>query len=150
MSEVTICSKLSVKAIGGRPRQAATSDKPVFVGRFVGIATGVKTGEDAKGQQWTAVTGDFLATGPDGEQFRSGKMFLPAGIHEQLVSAVLKSDGQPIEFGLDIYAVQAQNPIGYSYTAKKLIDRPAEDPLLRLADSLPKALEHKAEKPKTK
>jgi hypothetical protein len=130
MSE-TYISKMSVKGLGCNPRQAAAQkegeEKPVKLCLIYGKASGLKHGEDKSGSIWTALSGDFKGVNLENNQeFRSGKLFLPGGIQDTIEAPLLvaENDGGKsvvIEFALEIRAVKASNPIGYSYQAVSLI-----------------------------
>ena len=128
-------TKMSVKGLGCNPG----SLKPLC--QILGKATGVKSGEDATGRVWSALVGDFLGVNlEDGKQYRSGKLFLPSGIHETIESAVksLPEDGGVVKFALELRSVKASNPIGYSYQAVSLIPTVAEtDNLADVINSVP-------------
>lgn len=127
-------SKMSVKGLGCKPF-AAPKETPARLCQIIGKASGLKTGEDTTGRVWSAITGEFrgvnLATG---EIFRSGKLFLPGGIHEVVEGAVksLPEDGGVVKFAFEIRTVEAKNPIGYSYQAANLM--PMESETDSLAD----------------
>lgn len=145
--EVTIISKMSVKTLRCNPRQAAVADgQPqlkIPLCRIYGRVSGTKTQEDAvSGVFHTALMGVFeglnLVTG---EVFRSGKLYLPKGIHEMLETPAKKLDaddkGETVSFALEISSVSATNPIGYSYEAKPLIKVAVTDELDELRSALP-------------
>jgi hypothetical protein len=135
--EEAIISKMSVKSLGCKPTGGDPKDpsKPNILCIIAGKASGIKMGEDANGKVWSALTGNFwgqnLATGGT---FRSGKLFLPSGIHETLEAAVqgLPEAGGVIKFAMKFQSVEAKNPIGYSYQAVNLM--PIEADTDELAD----------------
>ena len=128
-------TKMSVKGLGCNPG----SLKPLC--QILGKATGVKSGEDSTGRVWSALVGDFLGVNlEDHKQYRSGKLFLPSGIHETIESAVksLPESGGVVKFALELRSVKASNPIGYSYQAVSLIPIAAEsDNLTDVINSVP-------------
>jgi len=122
-------TKMSVNSIAGK---RAMGKICVILGK----ATGIKTGEDANGKVWEALTGTFQGHNlQTGEVFRSGKLFLPSGIHEPILEAVkgLPENGS-VKFALEFRRVEAENPIGYSYQAVELMPREVEQD--ELADVL--------------
>jgi len=136
MSQIVevMVSKMSVKGIGCKPFGAPLSD-PKKLCAIMGKATGIKCGENANGNVWSALTDSFR--GEDlvtGGVFRSGKLFLPSGIHEVVESAVrnLPEGGGVVKFAMLIQSVEAKNPIGYSYQAINLM--PIESETDELAD----------------
>lgn len=133
-------SKLSVKGIGCKPG-ACEADKPALLCRIFGKADGIKTGESQDGRVWSALTGSFAAINlQSGEEYRSGKLFLPSGIHETVENAVRalgeNKEGLSITFGLEIRSVTASNPIGYSYQAANLVATTATDELSELRKAI--------------
>lgn len=126
-----LITKMSVKGIGCKPTGGLPTDdtrsNPMCL--IMGKASGIKMGEDMNGKVWSALTGAFrgvnLATGA---AYRSGKLFLPSGIHEVVEGAVkqLPADGGMVKFAMRIESVKASNPIGYSYQAVNLMPIEAE------------------------
>lgn len=149
MDEKNIVAKLSVKEIGCNPKVASAKEEgdktAVILCRIFGVATGLKSKEDTvRGGVTTAIIGEFegvnLQEGNTnhGKTFRSGKLYLPAGIQEMVESAVsqVEKDGGSVEFALEIRAVRATNPIGYSYQAVPLIKPRENDALSALRASI--------------
>jgi hypothetical protein len=141
MSEQLIITKMSVKGIGCRPG-TCEPNKPAELCNIFGYARGIITGkmlekkDGTVADAWEALEGDFMATNlQDGKVYRSGKLFLPGGIHSLIASAV-KTDKpdvfNTVKFGLAIQSVVASNPIGYSYQAKNLLPPETADPLADL------------------
>jgi hypothetical protein len=131
MSEVLYLTKMSVKGLGCKPK-LAEEGKPAVLCTIFGKADGIKVGEDASGKIWQALTGTFIGLNlKTGEEFRSGKLFLPSGIHETVENAVKalgeNKEGLSVRFALELRAVVASNPIGYSYQAKNLLAMEAAD-----------------------
>lgn len=134
---INVISKMSVKGLGCNPRKVTAMDKPADgsqaklpLCRIFGLASGVKHGEDKSGNVWTAIAGDFEGVNlQDGKVYRSGKLFLPGGIQEIIEVPLVQAESQDkqltVEFAFEIAAVQADNPIGYSYVATSLM-KPAE------------------------
>lgn len=126
-----LITKMSVKGIGCKPTGGLPSDdtKPNPLCIIMGKATGIKIGEGNDGRVWSALIGAFrgvnLATSA---AVRSGKLFLPAGIHDAVEGAVksLPADGGVVKFAMRIESVKAGNPIGYSYQAVNLMPIEAE------------------------
>jgi hypothetical protein len=105
---------------------------------IMGKANGLKSGEDASGKVWTALTGVFegrVTAGENaGDVFRSGKLFLPSGIHEAVEAAVKSLPGfaenktiGAVKFAMEITRVKDSNPIGYSYQAVNIIPMDAQE-----------------------
>ena len=129
--EEAIISKMSIKGIGCKPTGGDPKDasKPNVLCVIAGKANGIKMGEDTNGRVWSALTGTFwgrnLATD---ETFRSGKLFLPSGIHETVEAAIksLPEGGGQVKFAMKFQSVEAKNPIGYSYQAINLMPMETE------------------------
>jgi len=141
MAEKTVIPKLSVKALGCNPKAASALKEgdttPVPLCKVWGVATGVKQGEAANGQIWTALSGRFEGTNiqdGDGTVFQSGKLFLPTGFQEVIEGALAEAIDAEVQFGLEIRAVRASNPIGYSYQAVVLVPPRENDALSQLRD----------------
>lgn len=145
MSEINMVSKITVKTVKCKPAKAKAEERRVPMMRCFGIASGLKTVVAANGDVHTAITGDFKAQNIEtGDTFVSGVLYLPAGIHDLLQSAVDggldKNDKpvyRPVKFGLDIYAVPSTVPAGYSYEATPIIEAQEDDRLAELAQALP-------------
>lgn len=139
MSEVAIVARMSVKALGCVP-SPNDDGSPKRLCVIFGSADGIKTGEDNNGRVWSALTGTFEGVNlKTNERFRSGKLFLPGGIHETVENAVktLQEDsGSSVKFGLELRSVKASNPIGYSYQAVPLVQVSQEDPLAELRTAI--------------
>jgi hypothetical protein len=119
--EVIGVTKMSVNQIAGKRAMGV-------IAVILGKATGIKTGEDATGKVWEAITGTFQGHNTNtGEIFRSGKLFLPQGIHESIVSAVRSlPEGGSVKFAMKFTRVEADNPIGYSYQVVELLPKEIE------------------------
>lgn len=136
-----IIGKMSVKTLGCNPRKVTSFDDgaaPLDLCTIMGFANGFKHGEDPKSATiWTCLTGEFEGVNlQTGESYRSGKLFLPAGIQD-VVEAPLKQAAADkkevvIRFAFSISAVKASNPIGYSYEARPLLTPQEDDSLAQL------------------
>jgi hypothetical protein len=141
-SAPTIVSKMAVKSIGCDPMKRPDDGKPLPLCVFFGKADGIKEGEGRDGRMWSALTGSFAGVNlVTGDEYRSGKLFLPSGIHEIVENAVksIKPDDTEayVKFALQIAVIKAANPIGYSYQATKLIDVAEGDELSEIREQLP-------------
>lgn len=162
--EVVIVTKMSVKGIGCKP---AGDKTPKRLCRIYGRADGIKAGESKDGRVWSALTGSFEALNfEDGKTYRSGKLFLPGGIHETIENAVKQipadADGITVRFALELRSVEANNPIGYSYQAVNILPASQTDELDEIRRAIsdaagvakqlaaPPAAETKSEKPAEK
>jgi|SRR5579859_5841779 len=141
-AEVLFLTKMSVKALGCKPKEAEEGKPAVPLCQILGMATGLKQKEEPDGRVSCALTGNFLGINlKTGAEFRSGKLYLPAGIHETVESAVkqLAEGGPAVRFGLEIRSIAANNPIGYSYVAKNLMPIEAVDELSDFRKALAEA-----------
>ena len=147
-------AKLTVKDLGN-PRLVDDKKQRVILGTIIGIAMGVKTKLDAKGEAFEAITGAFKGTRhDDSEVIESGILYLPAGFHDQIV-AELRSEGvTAVQFAYEVAAVYASNPIGYSYAFRPLLKQRTGSPLdaleTEIAANQRPALEHKQAEPEAK
>jgi hypothetical protein len=124
--EVIGLTKMSVNAICGKAGRGR-------ICVIAGKATGIKTGEDADGKIWSALIGTFQGTDlKTGETYRSGKLFLPSGIHEPIEAAVkqIGDSGGTVNFAVEFRRVEASNPIGYSYQAVNLLPMESQQDVL--------------------
>lgn len=128
-------SKLSVKSGGVSPKKVhalADGQTTLKLCTIKGIASGIKTVEDpVHGRTFFPLVGMFQATNAQtGDVTRSGVLYLPGGIHESYESRVRNlEDGDTLQFHVEIRAVKADNPAGYSYEAVDLMPPSEVDPL---------------------
>jgi hypothetical protein len=130
--EISLISKISMRTIKTTPAKAATEDgTPIAV--VYGMAFGIKEVVDKqRGDVYHALVGQFEAQNlQTADVFQSGQLYLPTGIHESLESAVqrLENESDYVQFALQILAIKASNPAGYSYQAKNLLASKQVDPL---------------------
>jgi hypothetical protein len=122
----------------------------ILIARIVGRATGYKVKEDKRNNTFhTSLTGDFRAinwqkgTKAFGQGFTSGVAFLPAGLHEQVLSVIEEAEAEgkkaTVEFGYDVYAVKKDRGTGakHGYQAKPLTAPVVDDPMTKLLGGLP-------------
>jgi len=144
-----ILKKLSVGKIVGKVTSALPDSRkdvtPVQLGRVVGIAHGVKTGESTFGP-WKALAGDFVFeanAGPNnGKRFRSGVLFVPDVILDLVAPAVENlAKGAAVELAFAITAKNdATSSVGYTYGCSFLREPAANDPITALLDAAMPAL----------
>lgn len=147
-----LIAKMSVKGVGCYAK-AITAVKPqpgvivppLDLCDIYGVAAGIKTGESANGDFWSALVGEFEGRNLDDPKmedpfFRSGKLFLPGGIHEAieepLKAAEDRGEKASIKFAFRISVVQAENPQGYAYQARPLFAVHKDDPLAALRKAI--------------
>lgn len=152
--------KMSVSAMSAIPKEVKKLEHgaTVAVAHFIGLAEAIETGTSQFGE-WVAFTGSFKGTNLEtGEVFRAKKCLLPDIASDALQDAVANSEGNPVEFALEIgiRRVIKLDPkgnevgMGYEYTMRPLIEMDeASDPLAALDAKVAKALPApKAEKAK--
>ena len=136
--ETKFVSKLAVKNAGISPKLVINlKEGETFLKlcTIVGIATGIKQVEDlTTGKLHFPFIGQFQGINPvTGAKTNSGILYLPTGIHETYESAVRKlEEGESARFALEIRAVVATNPQGYSYEAIDLLPTTTIDPLANI------------------
>ncbi len=139
-AEIKMVAKLSTKNAGISPKKIHGLDDKLDTLKLctiVGIADGIKQVEDpVHGKVFYPLTGRFEGINPEnGTKTRSGVLYLPTGIHETYEAAVRKlEEGDSIRFAIEIRAVRAENPAGYSYEAVDLLPMQEVDPLSEIAN----------------
>lgn len=150
--EESYVAKLTIKTLGCIP-SLVKALKPeqgtkLAIARIFGKATKVTYQPDKdRGTTFTVFNGNFEGINlQDGTVLRSGKLFLPPGIQEVMENAIkteqAKDPAASVSFAFEIRAVQATNPIGYSYEAASLKPPQAEDELSDLRAAIAKLPTH--------
>jgi len=144
--EKVLLTKMSIATLGCNPKVASArplgDTTPIPLCAIYGIATGIKVKEDkATGNVWTPLVGEFEAVNlQSGETFISSVLYMPSGIHDVVEQAVMNptdpENFNRVEFALEIRAVRANNPIGYSYQGVPRVAVAARDPLAHLRSSV--------------
>lgn len=133
-------------ALLGNPKKAATMDvdgSRYLVGSIAGIATGIKVKtsldpKDGSTRTYEAIVGNFQGipgealTDSDGnviDYYTSAMLYLPGGIHERLALALKAEGAKPIEFAIEVYAVKAKNPAGFTWEIQQAGETREADPL---------------------
>lgn len=109
-----------------------------------GVASGFKTGHTTYGD-WTALTGQFEGVSLiTGQVFVSGTCFIPGAAGEMLIgglrTAKVSDPDAAATFGIALgvkYLKRQDGTHGYEYTARKLLDLAAADPLAELRAAMP-------------
>lgn len=139
--EESYVNKLTIKNLGCIPAMVKTlppEQTKMAIARFYGKANDIGSGQDKdKGIPFYFFKGSFEGINlQDGTVLRSGKLFLPPGIHEVLEAALKsgkeKDKDATVSFAFEIRAVKATNPIGYSYEAAALKKPEQEDELAEM------------------
>ncbi len=140
MQDIMLINKITMKSIKTQPGKMAT-EKGAPIANVYGFISGSKTVVDkVRGESFNALVGQFEAENLDtGERFQSGVLYLPKGIHETLesIASKLTQESDSVKFAIQVYAVTASNPIGYSYSAKNLFAPAGVDPLDELRAAMP-------------
>lgn len=127
---------MTIKKLGCSALDAVRQGKQVYLCRIFGEAVDHKTKDAKSGDPYTYLIGDFRAVNAKGEKFESTKLFLPGRLLEEIEGA-LKSTGNPVEFGYDIYSTpDSSSSTGYKYAAKQLIKTESSDRVQKLAMSV--------------
>ena len=129
MSDETInlLTKMSIAYLKCNPGIVAQTGKPQDLCHIYGeVVDCVPKTDKRNGEVYYPLHGDFEAQNiVTGAIYRSGVLYLPAGLHEMLSSKFLNKDQKDkpaaIQFGLTILAVPANNPVKYSYEARPLL-----------------------------
>jgi hypothetical protein len=114
----------------------------MLMGTVIGVVSKVITRTMPTGDVYEGLSGNFEAipTDPKLPTIRSGVLYLPDGFFE-LIADPLKTIQQADEtatltFGLEVYAVKAGNPQGYSWEYVQLGQPAKDDPLARVRETL--------------
>jgi len=148
--ETRIVSKITMKNAGVSAKRIhglPENQRALKLAIIFGEASGIKQVDDpTHGTTHEAIVGRFQANNAEtGEMTRSGMLYLPKGIHETITSAVKNAEeGELVRFALEVRAVRADNPAGYSYEAVPLLKPSEHDPLGELAAQLLAGRETKA------
>jgi hypothetical protein len=90
------------------------------LGMISGTATGLRQEQLPDGTPTESLTGEFVAATADGKRiFKSGRLFLPNGIHNLVLEAVRK--GQRPDFAMEVRSVHASNVAGWTYEFVNLL-----------------------------
>ena len=154
-----LTGKLTAKALGwnkDRIQAAIAADKAqptptgrIKLGRFVGIVVALRqTVSDETGEIQTGLKGQFRGVSTLGTDtgkevdaktnppltVTAGVCYLPSGIQEVAETALsdAKQKGganASAQFGVDLFAIPAENAAGYSFDADNLFEPTEADPL---------------------
>ena len=133
--------KITVKQVVGDKAhlRSVATEKATPIMRAAGIARGFEPGEGDNGP-WIRFKGSFKAINvATGEEFISGKLFLPEVATDALVNMLSGEDVDSVEFGFDINLQKDDSSaVGYVYSVTPLIEPSQDNPMDRLMGSLPK------------
>lgn len=136
----TVVGKLSVKAMGcDASKVKGIAGNRLELCRIYGMIMDTQAKEDKfnEGRFITKFVGTFEGVNLEtGEIFRSGALYLPAGISEQMEAAFKQIHEQDanaqVQFAFEIRSVKSGNPIGYTYEAQAIRRPEKDDPLAQL------------------
>jgi len=160
--------KLTTKTLGYDKRQLQTLAniaieqglESVHIYNLAGRAKRTQRGESDYGP-WCAFKGEFIATLPDGGEYRSPKCFIPEPFGDMMASHVEQTDDNgelqyvQTDFAIEVHVKPADTAAGYEYHVVPLLKAQESDELLHLRGEMeahqPKALPApKKEDPKPK
>lgn len=124
LKKITSATVLGEKVAKLAPEEG---EKPVFLYRVYGIASGTKHGSTNLGE-WTGLTGMFEAVRlSDGRRFASGVCILPGAVGDMLVGGLKAArDRDPdatVQFAIEIgvkYMERKDGTDGYEYTSREI------------------------------
>lgn len=122
--------------------------RELSLGHIVGIASGIKVGKQADGvTPYEGMKGDFKIVRPDGSEERSGVCFLPDAFMSPILGMLrdeTDADGEvvreavkSVQLGFEVLVIRADNPAGYSWKLKPLLQPAQNDPLAELSKLIP-------------
>ena len=142
---ISILKKMSLAGLnnwkkGVLKAQVEASDKPVFVGRILGI---VRSQESVPTPFGAALKfkGEFRGYGQDGAESMAVVCYLPSPFDEMLSNQINEIQGSDttlkaaVEFGLDVFAVADKGETGYKFICQPLKEAAPSDPLKALVSS---------------
>lgn len=130
-------TKITLRDLG-EPKNIVTMPvdvKEYALGRLIGIAKGFIARTNPKdGTAMEGLSGEFRSVPSENEiakgreELESGVLFIPDAFHTMIAAALRaaqKDDPMAeIRFAFDVKAIRANNPQGYSWDFKPLIERP--------------------------
>ena len=111
MKAPDLVKKISVQTVHGTiDKKDLFTKGEIPVMRVIGIASGVEAGTSNFGD-WECLTGEFLAQNPKGEQFSSGKAFLPGAGHSLIAGRLAPEGNNGVEFVFDFFCSPVVLPV---------------------------------------
>jgi hypothetical protein len=138
-------TKLVLKDLGEPSliKAEAESVRTLLLGTIIGTATGFVERKSADGEEkFEGLAGQFrsIPADPKRDELESGVLFIPDAFHKMIAVALrdqLKADpNATISFGFEVSSIRANNPAGYSWDFKPMIEAKAENPLDALLGEL--------------
>jgi hypothetical protein len=132
----------------GALQNAGETARSVVMGTIFGWADNFVQRKSPDGlQEYEGLSGEFRLVPSDTkrEELESGVLFMPDAFHNLLANALreLGKSGDPnskLQFALEVSAIRAKNPAGYSWEVQPLYDQ-GKNRLDEIASSLPKLRE---------
>lgn len=139
----TLLKKMSTKNVISNPKEVLRlidkdgEVKEIY--KILGIVTGYKPGEGDYGS-YVAFAGQFHAVNTvTGEEFESGKAFLPEPLPGMIQAALANADN--VEFALSVSMKRRDDlGVGYEYLVSPIVDTKRADPLAHLKAAVKAAL----------
>jgi hypothetical protein len=113
------------------PELLAKAGGKFIVGYIIGHSNGTVERSSPDGtQKFEGLSGNFIGIPADGrEQIESGVLFIPDSFHNIIADSLAKrqetTPNATIDFAIEVAAVPAKNPAGYSWVLKSMAP-PAE------------------------
>jgi hypothetical protein len=138
---LTTFNPKKILALGDETRE-------LLLGAIVGIANGIKEGNDPQGNSFEGLKGDFEAQviGSD-EEVRSGVCYMPDAFQGPIISQlsdevdaageVTREAVKSVAFGFQVFVIRAANAAGYSWQLRPIMAPSANDPLAELRKLIP-------------
>lgn len=99
----------------------ANKETPVFLGRFTGVARGVKPYKSTYGEGYSLI-GEFKGTGADGEIKSGTSLFLPSYVQDTIVAVLAMENVEGVKIAYDVYAeYAAKSNTKYEYSVRNLL-----------------------------
>ena len=132
MSNITIKKKLAPKDFAPK-RVLAGKETSLWLGRVIGIASGTVTSEAKDGQILEGLKGQFrFIDNETGEQLSAYILWLPSDMGIDIFDAAREGMAQ---FAIEIGVEKQENPAGYGWMMRNLIEGVAS-PLDTLIESI--------------
>lgn len=145
MTEISVLPKISAKTVGADASvakgKASGTQCPLY--KVFGVANKVDYIKDQNDNLKPVLRGTFQAVNVQkdsaefGKFFQSGKLFMPDGIQDMIVSAVEGEDGtqsNATEFAIEIASTPATNKAGYTFQGVGLAPPANADPLQKMRE----------------
>lgn len=128
MSNITIRGKIVPRNLGDPKAIAAQPDtvRKLYLGKIKGVITGLQMRRSADGEPFEGFRGNFMAepANPDADKIISDSLFVPAGPHGILASALANQNdlGLGVTFAFNVGVMRDTNPQGYTWYFESLFE----------------------------